>query len=164
MGTQLAIGGEEPFVIAATKSDVKIYDHSKKTTKSLGKHVAVSCLSISATGKYAASVGADSNLQIYSLESRKKVFTHKICEEQITGLTVEWLSEGDTLVIAGAKNIAFCFEGEDGSFELNYEDSVAHEAIIRLVKCLKDDVLMTVDVDNKANVWKFGEDQPAIIC
>ena len=163
-GSQLAVGGEQPYLICSTKDDVKMYDHAKHIVKSLGKHKNVSCLAISATGKYAASVGGDGTLNIYSLENRKKVFTQKICEEEIGGLTVEWLSEGDTLVISGSKCIAFCFEGEDDSFELNYEESVKHESIIRLVKCLKDDVLLTVDVDNKAYVWKFGEEQPAIIC
>lgn len=82
----------------------------------------------------------------------------------ISGLSIEWLSEGDTLVLPGKNSVAFCFEGDDGKFELNYEESVAHDSAIRLVKCLKDDLLLTVDVDNKAKIWKFGEDLPTIVC
>jgi WD40 repeat protein len=70
-GSRLTIGGEAPYVVCSSKDDVKLYDHATRTVKTLGKQKSVSGLSISAAGKFAASVGDDGTLNIYSLETRK---------------------------------------------------------------------------------------------
>ena len=162
-GTQLAVGGTNPYVLVSTpRGDIRVFDAKEKQTKSLGKHKNLTHMQVSAAGRFAVSVGG-STMQIYSLESGKEITKQTICDSELAGVTVDWLGEDETLVVAGKNMIGFCFEGEDGGFDINYEEAVCHDKVIKLVKCLKDDTLLTIDVDNNAKVWKFTDDGPATL-
>lgn len=73
----------------------------------------------------------------------------------------QWLPDSETLVIPGTKEIGFLHqtdEDDEGSWTITYEDSVSHSQPIKLLCCLKDDLLLTCCIENKIKVWAFGEE------
>lgn len=73
-GSCVAIGSKDnkPIVLCdSADGAIKVYRHSDQTTVKLGAHRGVTCLSLSSSCNYAASLATDGIIKIYSINSGK---------------------------------------------------------------------------------------------
>lgn len=140
---------------------IKVYRHSDASTLKLGVHRGVSCIKMSSSCAYAASLGSDGIMKIYSIKSGKQVWGQKIVDEPSSKFGFEWLPETETLVIPGKKEIGFLHQADEDNesdWTITYESSVSHAKPIVQLCCIKDDVLLTCCSENLVKVWSFGEE------
>ena len=122
------------------------------------------------TGNYVASIGSDSNINIYKLINNKtsvelltkvKFSDKKVQADRTSMLDFQWLGDGETILLPGKTNLVFIQKDDDNEKEWGMieEPSISHSSEITAIKSISNEVLMTYSQGAKdIKVWRLTED------
>ena len=119
-------------------------------------------------GKYIATTGSDGFLNIYQIQenqsSAKFCQKIKICEKKVSAersfdLEMQWLQDGETILIPGKTTLGVVHCDENGDWDIQYEERVKHNKEINIVMAISDEILVThSQVDSMLKIWHLNED------
>lgn len=74
-------------------------------------------------------------------------------------MSVQWLPDGDSVLVSGNKSLGIVTKDEDDSWDICHEDKISHTKIITSVFAISEEIITTCSgEDGIVKIWRLNQD------